>query len=335
MQSHYPSCPEAAYTPPRLRGLPRTHRTAAHPQPLAFLRPGGLAASSKRSPTRRVLPYPHRARHLPGQRRCHHRRGSAPTPHGLERDLTIIELGAGTATKTGLLLRAAVRRQGTVTYHARSTSRSPRCDEATRQPDLPPYPASPSAARRRLHPRASARSLPTAHARLVLYIGSSLGNFEPTARRAAAQRPQPAPPRRHAAARRGPAPRHPHPLAAYDDAARRHRRLQPQCARAHQSRPRRRLRSHEVPPQGAWNGAHSRIEMHLESLLAHEVAIPSLDLTVAFRRGETIHTENSYKFTIEGTDNCWHRPASPSSSIGPTPAVGSASSSPASTGTIL
>jgi uncharacterized SAM-dependent methyltransferase len=38
-----------------------------------------------------------------------------------------------------------------------------------------------------------------------------------------------------------------------------------------------------------WNGAHSRIEMHLESLLA--------------RRGDTIHTENSYKFTTEGTQH--------------------------------
>ena len=49
-----------------------------------------------------------------------------------------------------------------------------------------------------------------------------------------------------------------------------------------------------------WNGEHSRIEMHLESLMAQEVSIPSLDLSLAFRRGETIHTENSYKFTIQG-----------------------------------
>ena len=27
--------------------------------------------------------------------------------------------------------------------------------------------------------------------------------------------------------------------------------------------------------------------------------IPALDLRIAFRRGETIHTENSYKFTPE------------------------------------
>ena len=51
-----------------------------------------------------------------------------------------------------------------------------------------------------------------------------------------------------------------------------------------------------------WNGEQSRIEMHLESLLAQEVAVPALDLKVAFRRGETIHTENSYKFTPETGD---------------------------------
>ena len=48
-----------------------------------------------------------------------------------------------------------------------------------------------------------------------------------------------------------------------------------------------------------WNDREARIEMHLESLVSQEVAIPSLELTVGFRRGETIHTENSYKFTPE------------------------------------
>ena len=37
--------------------------------------------------------------------------------------------------------------------------------------------------------------------------------------------------------------------------------------------------------------------MHLESLLAQKVAIRALDMEVRFGLGETIHTENSYKFT--------------------------------------
>jgi len=45
-----------------------------------------------------------------------------------------------------------------------------------------------------------------------------------------------------------------------------------------------------------WNAAHSRIEMHLESLRTQTVRIAALDLEVRFVEGETIHTENSYKY---------------------------------------
>jgi L-histidine N-alpha-methyltransferase len=48
-----------------------------------------------------------------------------------------------------------------------------------------------------------------------------------------------------------------------------------------------------------WNEQHSRIEMHLESLLTQKVVLRALDLEVRFVRGETIHTENSYKFADE------------------------------------
>src|SRR5207244_3467252 len=46
-----------------------------------------------------------------------------------------------------------------------------------------------------------------------------------------------------------------------------------------------------------WNAQASRIEMHLESLRAQTVSIRDLDMKVRFCLGETIHTENSYKFT--------------------------------------
>jgi L-histidine Nalpha-methyltransferase len=49
--------------------------------------------------------------------------------------------------------------------------------------------------------------------------------------------------------------------------------------------------------RAVWNDRESRIEMHLESLIAQAVPIRDLGLTVDFRRGESIHTENSYKFT--------------------------------------
>ncbi|MFL6438163.1 MAG: L-histidine N(alpha)-methyltransferase [Terriglobales bacterium] len=46
-----------------------------------------------------------------------------------------------------------------------------------------------------------------------------------------------------------------------------------------------------------WNSTESRIEMHLESTREQVVSIEDAELNLHFLRGETIHTENSYKFT--------------------------------------
>ena len=48
-----------------------------------------------------------------------------------------------------------------------------------------------------------------------------------------------------------------------------------------------------------WNPIESRIEMHLESTRCQNVQVPAAGLELDFRIGETIHTENSYKFTDE------------------------------------
>lgn len=45
-----------------------------------------------------------------------------------------------------------------------------------------------------------------------------------------------------------------------------------------------------------FNEAESRIEMHIVSRIVQRVRIDALDLDVDFDAGETIHTENSYKF---------------------------------------
>lgn len=46
-----------------------------------------------------------------------------------------------------------------------------------------------------------------------------------------------------------------------------------------------------------FNERENRIEMHLVSLQKQEVYIKDIDLKVSFAKGETIHTEDSYKFT--------------------------------------
>jgi L-histidine N-alpha-methyltransferase len=212
--------------------------------------------------------------------------------------LTVIELGAGTATKTGVLLAAAVRRQGSVEYHAIDVSESAL-----------------SEAKQNIEDNVTGVTVVTQTAdytdglgavetlggrRLVLYIGSSIGNFDAPGQLGVL---------RGVRSQLRPGDRLllgmdmvkdlPTLLAAYDDAkgvtgafnknvlTRINRELgadfHPQCFR------------HKV----RWDGELSRIEMHLESLVRQTVTIPALGLDVAMRRGETIHTENSYKFTPE------------------------------------
>ncbi|CAN7162082.1 ergothioneine biosynthesis protein EgtB [Phenylobacterium sp. LjRoot225] len=47
-----------------------------------------------------------------------------------------------------------------------------------------------------------------------------------------------------------------------------------------------------------WNAGESRIEMHLESLREQQVEVAGRSFR--FQAGETLHTENSHKFTVEG-----------------------------------
>ncbi|MFP5248459.1 MAG: L-histidine N(alpha)-methyltransferase, partial [Acidobacteriota bacterium] len=50
--------------------------------------------------------------------------------------------------------------------------------------------------------------------------------------------------------------------------------------------------------RAVWNPVASRIEMYLESRIAQRVSIEALHLRVQFEPGETIHTENSYKYAL-------------------------------------
>ena len=59
----------------------------------------------------------------------------------------------------------------------------------------------------------------------------------------------------------------------------------------------------EIPAfrhRAVWNGERSRMEMHLEAIRPTRVAIG--DRRFAFQAGETLHTENSRKFTRETVD---------------------------------
>ncbi len=174
---------------------------------------------------------------------------AAPTPHGLQRDLTVIELGAGTATKTGLLLEAAVRRQEAVTYYGIDVSES--ALHQAHQNLTAAIPGVTFESRVGDYTEGLGEIPTDGTRRLVLYIGSSLGNFEPAD---ASQLLRDI--------RNQLAPGDmlllgvdmtkdiPTLIAAYDDPRRHHRCLQPQRTGTHQPRAWCGLRSHEVPPQG-------------------------------------------------------------------------------------
>ncbi|HTA86153.1 MAG TPA: L-histidine N(alpha)-methyltransferase [Silvibacterium sp.] len=229
--------------------------------------------------------------------------------------LTMIELGAGTATKTGLLLEAAVRSQGDVDYLAIDVSKSALAEGKQRiEAEIPGVNVSSRVA----DYTGGMEEIPAdGKRRMVLYIGSSIGNFEPA----------------DAAHLLCEVRRHLDPgdrlllgadrvkersvlVRAYDDeagvTAAFNRNVLRRINRELGAKFNPRLFQHRA----RWNHEHSRIEMHLESLIPQSVVIAALDIEVKFARGETIHTENSYKFTGQdvlsllesagfGMTQCW------------------------------
>lgn len=212
--------------------------------------------------------------------------------------LRLLELGAGTATKTGILLAAAIRRQGRTQYlpidvsdaslHEAQHSLARLLGNVEILPQIANYVTD------------ALLVPPHDGPTLALYIGSSIGNFAPDEAVAILRNLR-------AQLRPGDSLLLGTDLvkdesllvAAYDDAqgvtaafncnvlVRLNRDLGADFDLAH------------FQHRALWNREESRIEMHLESMAAQTVHIPAARLTVHFRQGETIHTENSYKFTAE------------------------------------
>ena len=222
----------------------------------------------------------------------------------LDCTVTIAELGAGTASKTGILLRALARRQAEVLYQPIDISPSALEEARDLERSIAGVTVRPQVANYitetiRIDRPADAKVL-------ALYIGSSIGNFSPEeAQGILTNLREQLEPGDALLLGTDLAPWGGKPVqtlvSAYDDAAgvtaafngnvlhRLNRELaanfRPECF-AHRA---------------LWNREESRIEMHLESLASQRVRIPAHgkdpELTIEFAAGETIHTENSYKFT--------------------------------------
>jgi L-histidine Nalpha-methyltransferase len=209
--------------------------------------------------------------------------------------LAVAELGAGTASKTQLLISALLSRQPRATYMPIDVSPSALAIAAAALARYRRLDVLPTVGRYPEDLRVLAR---LRGRRLLLFLGSNVGNYDPPAARAllAAIRRELAPGDAFlvgADMRKSGAIL----LAAYDDAQGVTGRFNLNVL----GRLNRELgaefdvdRFHHVV---RWNRTASRVELYLESDRPQRVPIRSLGLEICFAAGERIHTESSYKFT--------------------------------------
>lgn len=213
---------------------------------------------------------------------------------GPGRKLTVFELGAGTATKTEILLRACAAARIETTFRPIDVSMAALRIGADRMRiSLPSVKVRPILGH---HEDAIHAMTSEPGPRLVVFIGGSIGNhpLEGAAKLLRTIRVSLETGDSlliGADIRRDPAVH----LAAYDDTA--------GVTAAFNSnlliRLNREAGASFDPTKfrhlAIWNAAASRVEMHLESLLDQTVYVDALRTNLHFRGGERIHTESSYK----------------------------------------
>jgi len=210
--------------------------------------------------------------------------------------LTLVELGAGTATKTCILIEELLRQQSRSLFYPIDVSSSA-LEQAVRQlgKKFPSLRVNPIVADYTGGVTALSR---ITGRKLVLYIGSSIGNFEPPQAIRILRRIR-------QTLRSGDA------LLLGADFAKSSRVLLPayddaQGVTASFNKNILARLNRELDADfnldaflhiALWNRRCSRMEIYLESTVDQSAFIAALDLDVKFRAGERIHTENSYKYT--------------------------------------
>jgi dimethylhistidine N-methyltransferase len=212
-------------------------------------------------------------------------------------NVTVVELGAGTAAKTCTLLEALSRRQMRVAFFpidispaalAEARERvSQQCPTVTVKPVVADFG----------HGFGFLRDI--RGRKLALYLGSSIGNFDPEAavEMLSQVRAELAP--GDALLLGTDMVKDPSVLVpAYDDS-------QGVTAKFNKNVLRRLNRDLQADFDldsfrhlALWNPIRSRMEIYLESLRTQMVTLRMLQLTVRIHAGERIHTENSYKYTM-------------------------------------
>lgn len=221
--------------------------------------------------------------------------------------LTIAEMGSGNSRKTRVILASLMRHQETATYLPMDVSAEFLAKSAqVLESEFPGLRVEPIAAEysdglRRIgeHP---------AERRLVLFLGSSIGNFEPEEQ---VQLLKTA----HDSLSPGDAFLLGTDLvketasldAAYNDAAGHTAAFNLNILHHLNRELDGEIDVEAFEHKAFFNTDKSRIEMHLVSKKDQVLRLPKADLAVPIRAGETIHTENSYKFTVSGAQQLAQR----------------------------
>jgi len=212
--------------------------------------------------------------------------------------VSIVELGAGTATKTGALLRAFAGRQMRVKYFPVDISAGALADAKLRVEDecanvvVRPVVADFSDGFHFL------REIPGR--KLVLYLGSSIGNFEWNDAIAMLRKVREQLSAGDALLLGTDMVKPAEILVpAYDDA----QGVTAQFNKNILVRLNRELGANfdvdSFRHIAEWSRERSRMEIFLQTTRPQKVTLRNAGLTVQFRAGERIHTENSHKYTLE------------------------------------
>jgi dimethylhistidine N-methyltransferase len=216
--------------------------------------------------------------------------------------LRFTELGAGSAEKTRVLMKAALARQSELVFEAVDVSATALLAAQARiEREIPGVRA--ALLEMDYTNGFELDACDAGEQRLVLYIGSSIGNFEPEEAARILRKVR----------------RQLEPgdglllgvdlvkdestlLAAYDDAA----GVTASFNKNMLVRMNRELGANfdldRFNHRAVWNETMSRMEMHLESCTNQRVRFAALDWEIEFGSRETIHTENSYKYRPGDTE---------------------------------
>ncbi len=215
--------------------------------------------------------------------------------------VALIELGSGSATKTRLIIESLLKRQPALLYTL--VDISPAALEGSSRVLLQSYPALSVAAFAGDYDSAMPRlreNVGEKQTALALFLGSNIGNFDPSEARAFLRNLR-------GVLRAGDALLLGADLkkdaatleAAYDDAlgvtAAFNLNLLTRLNREFQAD----FNARRFQHVAIYHEARGRVELYLESREAQTVNLRALDLSVNFDAGERIHTESSYKYHLD------------------------------------